>query len=175
VPFSVITSNSDQLLAEAARAISHPYGYQVMAIAALLASLSAETATFFGTSRMLLVLSEYKHLPSFFLKNYRKEMSIWGVIIMLVASLFIANFVDLESIATMGSGGFLMLFCVINITCYMKAKDLNSKRWISVLGIISTAICFLMLVYHAALTHPRHIISLTVMIALSGILTALLL
>ncbi len=171
LPFSVIMSNSDHILSEAARAISHPYGYQIMAVAAILASLSAETATFFGTSRMLLVLSEYKHLPSLFLKNYREEMSIWGVIFMLVISLLIANFLDLESIATMGSGGFLLLFAVINITCFMKAKDLNSRRWISLLGVIAAIICFLMLVYHAAITHPRHITSLVAMIGLSGFLT----
>jgi len=171
LPFSMIQSRSDHILANAAQIISPSFGFQIMAIAAVLASLSAETATFFGTSRMLLKLSEYKHLPAFFSKNYREEMSVWGLIIMLLSSLLIANFVDLESIATMGSGGFLLVFAAINITSYIKAKEIQSKRWIPFLGTLSALLCFLLLAYHAAKTHPRHIISLIVLIGLSGILT----
>ncbi len=142
-----------------------------MAVAAVLASLSAETATFFGTSRMFLVLSEYKHLPTLFSKNYREEMSIWGIVVMLVSTLLISNFMDIESIATMGSAGFLLIFAMINITCYIRAKEVNSKRWVSLLGVIAAALGFAVLVYHAAITHPKHIISLAVMIGLSGLLT----
>lgn len=171
LPFSTITSFSGHILANAAKAIYPPFGAEIMAVAAVLASLSAETATFFGTSRMFLVLSEYKHLPTLFSKNYREEMSIWGIVVMLVSTLLISNFMDIESIATMGSAGFLLIFAMINITCYIRAKEVNSKRWVSLLGVIAAALGFAVLVYHAAITHPKHIISLAVMIGLSGLLT----
>jgi hypothetical protein len=69
-----------------------------------------------------------------------------GTLISATLALLIANFVPLETIATMGSAGFLLLFLAVNIANVRLARDTGSRAWISGLAALSTAIALLVLV-----------------------------
>jgi cytosine/uracil/thiamine/allantoin permease len=60
--------------------------------------------------------------------------------------LLTANFLNLESISTSGSAGFLLIFSVVNYVSYKKAEKINASKTISLIGTILSAIAFVVLI-----------------------------
>ena len=50
--------------------------------------------------------------------------------------MFLANLVNLSSLSTMGSAGFLLIFAAVNAANAMLAKQTRSRRWLSMLGAV---------------------------------------
>jgi 4-amino-4-deoxy-L-arabinose transferase-like glycosyltransferase len=67
------------------------------------------------------------------------------VLISAGLALIVANLVPLESIATMGSAGFLLLFFAVNLAAFRLAPETGGKAWISALAAICTAIALVVL------------------------------
>jgi cytosine/uracil/thiamine/allantoin permease len=51
-----------------------------------------------------------------------------------VATLVLVNTLELESISTAGSIGFLLVFAVVNLVGVRKAAELKSSKWIAGTG-----------------------------------------
>ena len=69
------------------------------------------------------------------------ERKIWnapigGLLITSGATLLIANLIDLSSISTMGSAGFLLIFAAVNGANAVLADETRSNRWLSLLGAV---------------------------------------
>jgi uncharacterized membrane protein len=59
--------------------------------------------------------------------------------------LLIANTLDLESISTSGSAGFLIIFAIVNLANVRLYKETASKRYISIAGFVMCSVAFLFL------------------------------
>jgi amino acid transporter len=138
--FKDIATAQDYALAEAAKPMLGQMGFTIITIAALISTFSAINASLYGGSRVNFEIAEDKELPlEFTRKLWRQPV---GVIVTAIATLILVNTLKLESISTAGSVGFLLIFTVVNLVGYKKAKEIGAKKWIPLLGCIS---CFLAL------------------------------
>ncbi|TPG32035.1 amino acid permease [Mycobacterium hodleri] len=136
VPLAELVNARDYALAEAARPALGAAGFTMIGIAAMLSTASAINATLYGTARMTYIIATARELPA------QLERPIWnqpleGLLITAVATLVIANVLDLQSISTMGSAGFLLIFAVVNAAEARTARGRGTTPWISALAAVA--------------------------------------
>ena len=135
LPVERIVEARDYALAEAARPLLGKTGFVLIAVAALLSTASAINATLYGTARLSYIIARDGELPE------ALERKVWnepleGLLITSGATLLIANVVDLSNMSTMGSVGFLLIFAAVNGANARLAGSTNSRRWLSLLGVV---------------------------------------
>ncbi len=133
LPVAAIVHARDYALAEAARPTLGSAGFTMIAIAAMLSTASAINATLYGSARMTYVIARSKELPA------RLERLIWnepleGLFITAAGTVILANVLNLASIATMGSAGFLIIFATVNVAEARTSNERGSRAWISVVA-----------------------------------------
>ncbi|MDX1824024.1 MAG: APC family permease [Thiohalomonadales bacterium] len=133
LPFSKIVDAKDYALAEAARPFLGQTGFLLIAIAAMLSTVSAINATVNGAARLSYGIAKDGELP---LELERKAWGkpIEGLLITSGITLFIANVADLSDMSMMGSAGFLLIFAAVNGANVVLAESTRSKRWLSLIG-----------------------------------------
>mgnify|MGYP003675395791 CR=1 FL=1 len=142
--FDVIAKAKDYVLAEAAKPLIGKLGFTIMTIAALISTFSAINATVYGGSRVSYELAEDDELPhAFTFQLWNKPI---GLLITVILTLLTANFLNLESISTSGSAGFLLIFSTVNFIAFKKAKKINANRLICLLGAILSFTAFIVLI-----------------------------
>jgi amino acid transporter len=161
-----IVSARDYALAEAARPFLGQFGFRLIAIAALLSTISAINATLYGAARLSYTIAKDGELPEIL------EKPIWnrpleGLIITSVLTLIVANSLDLSSISTIGSAGFLIIFAAVNLANYRLKRKTHSRGWISLLGLITCIVAFGAIVYLTMTTNPLRLIFLVAMVGLA--------
>jgi len=141
VSFDQIGEAQEYVLAVAAKPMLGQIGFTIISITALISTFSATNATLYGGSRVNFELAEDDELPHEFTKILWNQPV--GLFLTAVLTLFIANIFDLESIATAGSAGFLLIFMLVNYTNYKLYKTTLSNKYFSLAG---TLLCFIALV-----------------------------
>ncbi len=135
LPVARIVDARDYALAEAARPFLGQTGFLLITVAALLSTASAINATLYGSARLSYVIAKDGELPSVLEKKIWNE-PIEGLFITSGLTLLVANLVDLSSISTMGSVGFLLIFAAVNGANAKLAGQTQSKSWFSLLGVV---------------------------------------
>ena len=137
LPFNQIATAQDYVLAEAAKPMLGQFGFTIMTIAALISTFSAINASLYGGSRVSYEIAEDDELP------HELTSKLWnqpvGLLITAFATLLIANTMNLESISTAGSVGFLLIFSVVNYVGFRLANKIKSSKIIPLVGSI---LCF---------------------------------
>jgi amino acid transporter len=133
LPVDEIVAAKDYALAQAAEPFLGQQGFTLIAIAAMLSTASAINATTYGAARLSYMIAKDGELPAVL------ERKIWnkpieGLLITSGVTLLVANLVDLSSLSTMGSAGFLVLFAAVNAANARLARETRSKRWLSLIG-----------------------------------------
>jgi len=142
--FAEVAAVSDYALSVAARDSLGGFGYVSIAVAALMATTSAINATFYGTGRLAYIIAKTGELPQELERTIRGQ-HFEGTLLTAGLSLGIANWVPLESIATMGSAGFLLIFLAVNLANVRLARETGSRAWISGLGVLATGAALVVL------------------------------
>ena len=142
--FDEIAKAKDYVLAQAAKPLIGQIGFTIMTVAALISTFSAINATLYGGSRVSFELAEDDELPHEF--SYQLWNKPIGLLITVIFTLLIANFINLESISTSGSAGFLLIFAVVNYIGFKKAKEIGANKIITLLGAILCAMAFVVLI-----------------------------
>jgi amino acid transporter len=133
LPVENIVHAKDYALAEAARPSLGQTGFTLIAVAAMLSTSSAINATVYGAARLSYVIAKDGELPAE-LERKTWGKPIEGLLITSGVTVLIANLVDLSSISTMGSAGFLLIFAAVNSANVVLAANTKSKRSVSLLG-----------------------------------------
>ena len=136
-----IAAAQDYALAAAAKPMLGQAGFTLIAVAALLSTTSAINATLYGSARLSFIIAKDGELPE------ALERAIWhkpleGLFITSALTLVIANTLDLSSISTIGSAGFLIIFAAVNLANVRLNRQTHARPWISLIG---TAVCVLAL------------------------------
>ncbi|MEM0519219.1 APC family permease [Aequorivita flava] len=142
--FDKISAAEDYVLAAAAKPMIGQIGFAIMTIAALISTFSAINASLYGGSRVSYELAEDDELPHSFTDQFWNKPI--GLLITVILTLLTANFLNLESISTSGSAGFLLIFAVVNYVSFKKAGKINASKTISLIGAILSAIAFIVLI-----------------------------
>jgi amino acid transporter len=163
LPIAKIVDAKDYALAEAARPFLGKTGFLLITIAAMLSTASAINATVYGATRLSYVIAKDGELPS------AMERKVWGtpidgLVITSGVTLFIANLVDLTSLSTMGSAGFLLIFAAVNGANALLAKETHSMGWLSLIGIGLCLSALASLLWQTAKSSPGQLVILFVMV-----------
>ena len=166
LPFTKIVDAKDYALAEAAKPFMGQSGFLLIAIAAMLSTASAINATIYGAARLSYVIAKDGELPA------ALERKVWGeplegLLITSGGTLLLANLIDLSSMSTMGSAGFLLIFAAVNIANVVLAKKSKSRRWISIIGVILCIAALGSLIWQTSISSPANLWILIIMICLS--------
>ena len=90
-----------------------------------------------------------------------------GLLITAGLTLFVANALDLTSISTLGSAGFLLIFAAVNTANAFHAPHTNSRGWISAAGAVACLAALGALVWQTARTAPSKLWVLAALVALA--------
>ncbi len=144
LPFSKIAAAQDYVLAEAAKPMLGKIGFSIITIAALISTFSAINASLYGGSKVNYEIAEDDELPHHFLAK------LWGqpigLMITAITTLILVNTLDLESISTAGSVGFLIIFGIVNLVGVKLHKEIKGNRTIPLIGFVLCAVALLILV-----------------------------
>ena len=152
--------------AEAARPSLGHTGFTLIAIAAMLSTTSAINATLYGAARLSYIIAKDGELPAV-LEHKLWNKPVEGLLITSAVTLLIANLVDLSSLSTMGSAGFLLIFAAVNGANVKLAGETQSRRWVSLTGVALCLAALVTLLWQTALTAPGRIWILVVMITVA--------
>jgi amino acid transporter len=121
-------------LAEAAKPMLGKIGFSIITVAALISTFSAINASLYGGSKVNYEIAEDDELPHHFLAKFWNQPI--GLLITAVATLILVNVLQLESISTAGSVGFLLIFGFVNLVGYRLSKETNSNKIIPLAGFV---------------------------------------
>jgi amino acid transporter len=144
LPFSKIATAEDYVLAEAAKPMLGEIGFTIITVAALISTFSAINASLLGGSRVNYEIAEDDELPHHFLAQLWNQPI--GLLITAIATLILVNILDLESISTAGSVGFLLIFSMVNFVAYKLSSTMSSNKWIPFAGFILCLIASVVLI-----------------------------
>jgi len=143
LPFSQIATAQDYVLAEAAKPMLGQVGFTIITVAALISTFSAINASLYGGSRVNYEIAEDDELP------HELTSKLWnqpiGLFITAVVTLVLANTLNLESISTAGSVGFLVIFAIVNYIGLKLSKEINGNKIIPLIGFVLCIIAAIVL------------------------------
>ena len=125
-----IVDAKDFALAEAAKPFLGQAGFTLIAVAAMLSTASAINATLYGSARLSYAIAKDGELPE------QLERKVWGrpvegLLLTAAVTVVVANVLDLGSIATIGSAGFLIIFAAVNAAAARRASHIGARAWIA--------------------------------------------
>jgi amino acid transporter len=136
--FEALGAAQDRSVAAAAETFLGGSGAALMALGAILATVSAINADLFGAVKLPVILATEREMP----RRYARER--WGrhpAALLLITALAVAidRFADLHAISAAASAGFLLVFAMVNVGNARLARETRSRGWISVVAALS---CF---------------------------------
>ncbi|MEZ5921177.1 MAG: APC family permease [Parvularculaceae bacterium] len=144
--FKSISGAEDYVLAEAAKPMLGKAGFTAITVAALVSTFSAINASIYGGSRVSYELAEDDELPHEFTRElWNKPV---GLAVTAVATLVAVNTLNLESISSAGSVGFLAIFAVVNSVAFKRADAIGGSRAIAIAGSVLCVGALMMLLVH---------------------------
>jgi len=131
MPFAEMEAARDFALSATAAKFLGSFGFGLMTFGAVFASASAINADYFGAEQLPVMLGAHGELPAVF----TREM--WGRAVPSLATigvlaLLAVNLVDLHALSAATSGGFLVVYAVVNLANVKLARETGSHRWISI-------------------------------------------
>lgn len=144
LPFNEIAKAEDYVLAEAARPTLGQIGFTIMTIAALISTFSAINASLYGGSRVSYEIAEDDELPHELTSQFWNQPV--GLIITSVLTLILVNSLELKSISTSGSVGFLLIFSLVNYSAYKLSSKIKASKLVTLSGFILCLIATIVLI-----------------------------
>jgi amino acid transporter len=160
-----IAKSADIALARAADASLGGVGFTLVAVSALLATLSATNATLYGAARLSFALAVDGELAAGFTR--RKWNQPIGLHVTAIGGLALAAGLPLASISTVCSAIFLIVFCAVNAAAFRSAGEIGAMRWVAGLGAAACAVSLVALLARAWGEDPAGLVVLVVLLAVS--------
>ncbi len=136
----------DYALAVATKPALGQFGFTLVAIAALLATFSAINATIFGNARLSYALSFDGELPKVDKDGVSNPKH--NAMLTIGLSLLMANFINLNAIAIIGSASFLLIFSVVNLSAYKLQDKIGGLKLIYLSAFIVSVFALIILLMH---------------------------
>jgi amino acid transporter len=166
LPVERIVASKDYALAQAAKPSMGNAGFKLIAVAAMLSTASAINATLYGAARLSYVVAKEGELPQALEKKIWKQ-PVEGLLITAAFALLGANLLNLESISTIGSAGFLLIFGAVNGANALMHKKTKSNRYISIAGVLVCLGALVALIWQTAIVKASNLWFLVIMLAVS--------
>ena len=128
-------NTADYALAVAAEPFAGTIGFTIMAIAAIISTSSAINATLYGGANVSYLMAKKGELPKIFNRTAWRDGK-EGLIITSAIVIFFTIFLNLSSVALMGSALFLIIYAGVNFAHLKVHKQTNANKYIIWLAII---------------------------------------
>jgi amino acid transporter len=157
---SQITASADFALAEAASASLGQVGFVMVAVSAVLATLSAINATLYGAARLSYTIATEGELPA------AAAGRLWnqpiGLFLTAGAALVIAISLPITSISTLSSAIFLLVFTTVNLAAVRSGPDAGVRKPVAAAAAFGCAISLIVLLVHSGRNDPKAVVALLV-------------
>ncbi len=169
LPPEEVKKASDYALAEAAKPFLGSIGFALMSLAALFSTSSAINATLYGGANVSYILAKYGELP----RNFERRL--WrrgteGLVITSLLVLLLALFLDLSSIAVIGSASFLIIYAGVGTAHYISRKRTGGNGSVILASIIADVLLFAFLVAYLGISRPWVAVLVILVIFLSMVM-----
>ena len=159
-----IANTADYALAAAAEPFAGAIGFTIMAIAAIISTSSAINATLYGGANVSYLMAKKGELPKFFNRTTWRD-SKEGLIITSTMVILCTIFLNLSSIALMGSALFLIIYTGVNFAHLKVHKETNANKNIIWLAILGCLFALTVLIYYQIYNSPLNIELLVTVVA----------
>jgi len=156
----------DYALAIAAKPSLGETGFIIVASAALLSTFSAINATIYGNARLGYIIAKDGKLPKQLMQE-KNDVPFMGVVYTLGLSLLLANSIDLNEIAIIGSAGFLLIFFIVNLSAYKLRKMIHANAIVLISAIVCSFIALMTLLIHTYSSNPNAVMIFLIFIIVS--------
>ncbi|AXV41101.1 MAG: amino acid transporter [Methanobacterium sp. BAmetb5] len=154
-----ISKTADYALAAAAAPFAGSIGFTIMVLAALFSTSSAINATLYGGANVSYLMAKNGELPEVFNRKLWLEGK-EGLLVTSVLIILLIFFLNLSSIAMMGSAAFLIIYAGVNFAHLKLYQDTGANKYIIYLAILGCLFSFLVLAYYEAYNSPLTLIVL---------------
>ena len=151
-----IANTADYALAAAAEPFAGAIGFTIMAIAAIISTSSAINATLYGGANVSYLMAKKGELPKFFNRTTWRD-SKEGLIITSTMVILCTIFLNLSSVALMGSALFLIIYTGVNFAHLKVHKETNANKNIIWLAILGCLFALTVLIYYQIYNSPLNI------------------
>lgn len=161
-----ISKTADYALAAAAEPFAGSIGFTIMVIAAIFSTSSAINATLYGGTNVSYLMAKKGELPRFF------NRKLWwegreGLLITSILVIVLIFFLNLNSVAMMGSAAFLLIYAGVNIAHLRLHQETKANKYIIYLAILGCLFSFAVIVYYESYNNPLTLILLCAVIVFS--------
>lgn len=161
-----ISKTADYALAAAAEPFAGPIGFTIMAIAAIISTSSAINATLYGGANISYLMAKKGELPKIFDRTTWRS-SKEGLIITSGLVILFTIFLNLSSVALMGSALFLIIYTGVNIAHLNVYKETGANKNIIWLAILCCLFALSVLIYYQIYNSPLNIELLVMVVAVT--------
>lgn len=149
LPYEKIVEARDYALAIAAEPSLGQLGFWFVTFAALASTSSAINATLYGTARASYMVAKFGELPDFVGRKLWGQ-AYEGLVVVSALSIILSYTTNLETIATAGSGGFLLIFAAVNLAAVRLRDKVKANHFISFAGALMAIAAFSILTLRMA-------------------------
>jgi amino acid transporter len=164
-----VVDSGDTALAVAARPVLGDAGVVMVALAAMLSMSTSVNANLYAATGSTRKLAESGLFPPVF-GRLAYVGGTRGLVISVVAVLFMANLVDLSAIASLGSVVALTIFLVTGAAAYRLRAEIGAKLWVLVTAIGLTAVVLAVFAVDTARTAPETFTAMIAILVLAVVL-----
>ena len=159
-------------IAEAARPALGDAGFTMMAVAALLATMSSVNATLYASGGLTRMLASVGQFPPLFGRKTRRGAHV-GLLITAALVLAMANLLDLSAIASLGSAIALCVFVLVALAGFRRRADTGANPVIAVAAIGVSAIVLGFFAVDTLRNDPATFVAIIAITALAVVLDTL--
>jgi amino acid transporter len=163
---SQVIASGDTALAEAAEPSLGQAGFTMMAIAALLATASSVNANLFAAGNLTAALAESREFPPVF-GGRARVLGTRGVAITVAVVLALALFLDLSTIADVGSAVALAIFALVGVAAIRLRSETGSNLAVLLAGVALTLVVLVLFAVDTARNAPRTFVAMLAVGALA--------
>jgi amino acid transporter len=161
-----IAKTADYALAAAAAPFAGSIGFTIMVVAALFSTSSAINATLYGGANVSYLMAKKRELPKFFNRKLWLEGK-EGLLLTSVLVILLIFFLNLSSVAMMGSAAFLIIYAGVNFAHLKLYQDTGANKYIIYLAILGCLLSFFVLAYYEINNSPLTIVVLCIAVIFS--------
>jgi amino acid transporter len=169
-----VIANADTALAAAALPIFGQFGYTMISIAAIFATIGATNSQLYATIGISYAMAKDGHAPPVFgMKRRRRAGGNQGLVISALLIIALAVLFNVSAIASIGSAVALAIFVLVTIAHLRMRKETGASMPVLLLALVATTLAIVLFGWYTLLTSPQTFVILVATIALAWVVEAI--
>lgn len=161
-----VIASGGTAIAVAAEPVLGSAGYWLMTVTALFATAGATNSGLYPATGLADQMTGSRQFPPVMGRRVGGRASV-GIVVTATAAILMALFLDLSSIASIGSAVALVLFTLVTVGHLRIREQTGARAWLLVLAVLTTVAVLLSFVFTTLVNEPRTAVTLVAFLVLS--------